>query len=239
MRTLGIRHRGRARGRLRSTPSCAPCSSPTAPGSTPRPTAPARPALRVQDPRLRFEPWRPVDILSLGKLLAFGLSTNWERELLRADMVRALGPELTVRLDPAYPAENPIATQDRLERGRASRWPSRSTRSERRSGCPSRPSGSNNWAVSGALSATGGPLIAGDPHLPPEHARDLVPGQPRRGRPLRRGAADGRAAGHLHGPEQRRRLDLHQRVADVQDLFIERIEGDRYLFEGEWLPLAE
>ena len=28
-------------------------------------------------------------------------------------------------------------------------------------------------------------------------------------------------------------------VADVQDLFIERIEGDRYLFEGEWLPLAE
>ncbi len=28
-------------------------------------------------------------------------------------------------------------------------------------------SGSNNWAVSGKLSATGSPLIAGDPHLPP------------------------------------------------------------------------
>ena len=34
-------------------------------------------------------------------------------------------------------------------------------------------SGSNNWAVSGALSATGTPLIAGDPHLPPT-CRDLV-----------------------------------------------------------------
>ena len=26
-------------------------------------------------------------------------------------------------------------------------------------------------------------------------------------------------------------------MADVQDLFIERIDGERYLFEGEWLPL--
>ena len=38
--------------------------------------------------RLEFEPWRPADILGLGKLLAFGLSTNWEKELLRADMTR-------------------------------------------------------------------------------------------------------------------------------------------------------
>ena len=26
-------------------------------------------------------------------------------------------------------------------------------------------------------------------------------------------------------------------MADVQDLFVERIEGDRYLFEDEWRPL--
>jgi penicillin G amidase len=62
--------------------------------------------------RLEWKPWRPVDILSLGKLLAFGLSTNWERELLRADMVRALGPELTAKLDPTYPADNPVVTQE-------------------------------------------------------------------------------------------------------------------------------
>ena len=42
--------------------------------------------------RVGFEIWRPADVLSLGKLLAFGLSTNWEKELLRADMVRALAP---------------------------------------------------------------------------------------------------------------------------------------------------
>src|SRR5262249_44364553 len=73
--------------------------------------APA-PPFEMQLLRLRFEPWRPVDVLSLGKLLAFGLSTNWERELLRADMVRSLGPELTAKLDPGYPADNPVVTQE-------------------------------------------------------------------------------------------------------------------------------
>ncbi|HVV89035.1 MAG TPA: penicillin acylase family protein, partial [Solirubrobacterales bacterium] len=58
------------------------------------------PPLEMRLLRLEWEPWSPVDILCLGKLLAFGLCTNWERELLRADMVRELGPELTARLDP-------------------------------------------------------------------------------------------------------------------------------------------
>src|SRR4051794_23700752 len=50
--------------------------------------APA-PPFEMQLLRLPFDPWRPVDVLSLGKLLAFGLSTNWEKELLRSDMTRA------------------------------------------------------------------------------------------------------------------------------------------------------
>jgi penicillin amidase len=58
------------------------------------------PPFELQLLRRRFEPWRPLDVLSIGKLLAFGLSTNWEKELLRADMTRALGPELSARLDP-------------------------------------------------------------------------------------------------------------------------------------------
>ena len=73
-----------------------------------------------------FEPWRPADVLGLGKLLAFGLATNWERELLRSDMIRALGPELAAKLDPTYPVDSPIVTQepwsgDGLAVGRADR----------------------------------------------------------------------------------------------------------------------
>ena len=33
-----------------------------------------------------------VDLLASAKLMGFGLSTNWEMELLRADLVRAAGP---------------------------------------------------------------------------------------------------------------------------------------------------
>src|SRR6202012_1323511 len=114
---------------------------------------------------LEWEPWTAVDGLPLGKLLAFGLSTNWERELLRADMVRDLGPELTARLDPTYPRDNPIVD--------GTAWdgiglpPGGPIDAARRSlGFAAEASGSNNWAVSGERSVTGMPLIAGDPHLP-------------------------------------------------------------------------
>src|SRR5436309_6797049 len=73
-------------------------------------TASASPA-EFQLLRLKFEPWRPADMLAGGKLLSFGLSTNWERELLRADLVRELGEERAVRLDPTYPKGNPVVLQ--------------------------------------------------------------------------------------------------------------------------------
>src|SRR5690242_19733260 len=97
--------------------------------------------------RLSFEPWRPVDILTLGKLLAFGLSTNWERELLRADMTRALGPELAARLDPGYPADNPVVTQAPWSgEGLALAEQIDAIRSA--IGMAGEASGSNNWAIS-------------------------------------------------------------------------------------------
>src|SRR5689334_20463201 len=53
-------------------------------------SSPAPPA-EFQVLRLGWEDWRPADMLAGGKLLSFGLSTNWERELLRADLVREVG----------------------------------------------------------------------------------------------------------------------------------------------------
>jgi penicillin amidase len=186
--------------------------------------------------RLGFEPWIPADILSLGKLLSFGLSANWERELLRADMVRALGAELAVRLDPAYPARNPIATQERWS-GDGLALVEQIDAVRRALGMAVEAGGSNNWAVSAALSSTGGPLIAGDPHLFPSmpgiwHQVGLS----ERGRRAM-GASMAGLPGILMGQNDDVVWTFTNTVADVQDLFIERIEGDRYLFEGEWLPL--
>jgi penicillin G amidase len=186
--------------------------------------------------RLDFEPWRPADILGLGKLLAFGLSTNWEKELLRADMTRELGPELAARLDPGYPADNPVVTQEPWS-GDGLGLAEQIEAVRRSIGMASEASGSNNWAVSGALSATGSPLIAGDPHLPPSMPGIWYQVGLTLGDRFVRGASLPGMPGVYMGQNNDVCWTFTNVMADVQDLFVERVEGDRYLFEGEWRPL--
>lgn len=186
--------------------------------------------------RLRWQPWSPADILSIGKLLAFGLSTNWEKELLRADMVRALGPELTAKLDPAYPADNPVVSGETWS-GDGLALAEQIDAVRRTIGLAAEASGSNNWAVSGALSATGSPLMAGDPHLPPSMPGIWYQVGLSLGERFVRGASLPGMPGIYMGQNDDVCWSFTNVMADVQDLFVERIEGDRYLFEGEWRPL--
>ena len=186
--------------------------------------------------RLDFAPWRPVDILSLGKLLAFGLSTNWERELLRADMLRALGPELSARLDPTYPADNPIVNQE-VWSGDGLAMVEQIDAVRRSMGMAAEASGSNNWAVSGSLSASGAPLIAGDPHLPPSMPGIWYQVSLRHGDRFVRGASMPGMPGVYMGQNNDVCWTFTNVMADVEDLFVERVEGDNYLFEDEWRPL--
>jgi penicillin G amidase len=184
-----------------------------------------------------FDPWRPVDVLSLGKLLAFGLSTNWEKELLRSDMARALGPELAARLDPGYPAGNPIVTQEPWS-GEGLAAAEQIDAVRRAIGLAPEASGSNNWAVSGARSATGSPLIAGDPHLPPSMPGIWYQvGMSRANGRFVRGASLPGMPGVYMGQNNDVCWTFTNVMADIEDLFIERIEGGRYLFEGEWRPV--
>ncbi|HWO83732.1 MAG TPA: penicillin acylase family protein [Solirubrobacterales bacterium] len=186
--------------------------------------------------RLGFEPWRPVDILGLGKLLAFGLSTNWERELLRADLVRELGPELAARLDPVYPAGNPVVDQLPFS-GEGMPLVEQIDAVRRSLGLAAEASGSNNWAVSGARSVTGTPLIAGDPHLSPSMPGIWYEVSLRHGGRFVRGASLPGMPGVYMGQNNDVCWTITNVMADVQDLFVERIEGDDYLFEGERRPL--
>jgi penicillin amidase len=186
--------------------------------------------------RQGFEPWAPVDILSLGKLLAFGLSSNWERELLRSDMVRELGPELAARLDPVYPAGNPVVDQSAFS-GEGLPLVEQIDAVRRSIGLAAEASGSNNWAVSGARSATGSPLIAGDPHLPPSMPGIWFEVELRQGGRFIRGASMPGMPGIYMGQSNDVCWTVTNVMADTQDLFVERIEGDRYLFEDEWRPL--
>src|SRR3954469_6018306 len=186
--------------------------------------------------RTGWEPWTPVDILSLGKLLAFGLSTNWERELLRSDMVRELGPELAARLDPVYPADNPVVDQTAFS-GEGLPLVEQIDAGRRSIGLAAEASGSNNWAVKGERSATGSPLIAGDPHLPPSMPGIWFEVELRHDGRFVRGASMPGMPGIYMGQNNDVCWTITNVMADVQDLFVERIEGESYLFEDEWRPL--
>jgi penicillin G amidase len=195
----------------------------------------ARP-FEMQILRLDWSPWSPVDILSLGKLLAFGLSTNWERELLRSDLVRELGPELAARLDPVYPADNPVVDQLPFS-GEGMPLVEQIDRVRRTLGLAAEASGSNNWAVSGERSATGTPLIAGDPHLSPSMPGIWYEVSLRHGERFVRGASLPGMPGIYMGQNNDVCWTITNVMADVQDLFVERIEGEEYRFEDELRPL--
>jgi penicillin G amidase len=188
--------------------------------------------------RIDFDPWRPADMLCALKLLSLGLSTNWERELLRADMARELGDELAVRLDPGYPTGHPVITDP------AHAWDgdglavAEQIASVRESlGLALEASGSNNWAVSAERSATGGPLIAGDPHLPPSMPGIFYQVDLELDGRFARGASLPGIPGIAMGQTNDLAFTFTNTMADVMDLFVERADGDRYEFEGEWLPL--
>ncbi len=189
--------------------------------------------------RIGFEPWRPADTLTLTKLLALGLSTNWERELIRADMVRELGPKLAARLDPGYPRGNPVGLDpggswsgdglglaEQIDALReALGWAPEAT-------------GSNNWAVSPSRSATGGALLAGDPHLTPgmpgiTYQLGIEVG----GRHCRGASFPGRV-GIVFGQNDDVAWSVTNTMADVMDLYVERVQGDEYEFRGERLPVV-
>jgi penicillin G amidase len=188
--------------------------------------------------RLDFEPWRPADMLAGGKLLSFGLSTNWEGELLRADLVRELGEERAARIDPTYPTGNPVVLDPGQGfDGDGLRLAEQIGRVREQIGLATAASGSNNWAVTPARSATGGSLLAGDPHLPAGMPGVWYQVGLELGGRFCRGASIPGLPGISLGQNNDVAFNFTNVMADVEDLFVERIEDETYEFEGEQRPL--
>ena len=188
--------------------------------------------------RLEFEDWRPADSLTITKLLALGLSANWERELLRADLARAIGPELAARLDPGYPAGNPVVLEPGVGfRGDGLAIVEQVAQLRDALGLAPDATGSNNWAVSPERSATGGALMAGDPHLSPGMPGITYQVALHVGERFCRGASFPGRIGIAMGQTNDVAWSFTNAAADTMDLFVERIVGERYEFEGELRPL--
>jgi penicillin amidase len=108
-------------------------------------------------------PWTPVDSLLWGETMSLWLSGNWTRELARLALVGRLPVNRILALWPPSHQAGRIDASLMGARGTAGellgflpRFPAPFTEPE---------TASNEWAVAGRWSATGAPLLAGDPHL--------------------------------------------------------------------------
>ncbi|MGH2543948.1 MAG: penicillin acylase family protein, partial [Ardenticatenaceae bacterium] len=140
---------------------------------------------RVNGP-WEIEPWAPLDTVGWSVVMADDLSGNWNAELQRARLIKALGEERAAALLPLYPSNRPVivptgqmgsAPQGLPWQGRAARaapevaWSRLST--ELIGVAPGDGLalggadfvGSNNWVIAGEHTDTGMPLLADDPHL--------------------------------------------------------------------------
>jgi penicillin amidase len=106
--------------------------------------------------------WTAADSLLWGKTMGLYLSGNWRTELARLHLSDHLSPQ---RIDALWPSQDARPTQAWLPvSGLVARaWASLLPNFPDPFTLPA--SASNAWAVDGAHSATGHPMLAGDPHL--------------------------------------------------------------------------
>ena len=218
--------------------------------------------------RFEPEPFTGADVLVWVKMMAWDLSANYALELMRHDLSAGVGEARMAELLPPYPegglnivggaGASPAATP--AVPSKASHQPQRPIRATESwaaalnhgvstgdavvgeflmGGQRNEALGSNNWVVDGTMTASGLPMLANDPHLGTKvpslwylahmTAGDFdvigatLPGAP--------AVAIGRNAFIAWGETNV--------AADVEDLFIERIDasGTAALFQGAWEPI--
>ncbi len=218
--------------------------------------------LGLLNPGYTPEPWEPLHTVTWAKVMAWDLGGNMKMELLRARLLAAFGPERMADLFPPYPPEAPIIVPQPAVGPAAREQPAtmpqflarlnlaplaqRVQALDEMLGSGMRGLGSNNWTVSGALTATGTPILANDPHLgiqmpsiwyevglhcqpKDEDCRFNVTGFSFAGAP-----------GVIIGHNDRIAWGMTNVGPDVQDLFIEKINPDnpnQYEVNGQWVDM--
>ncbi|MQG49682.1 MAG: penicillin acylase family protein [SAR202 cluster bacterium] len=187
--------------------------------------------------RLEPEPWQPWDGLTAYKVRHISMGV-FESKVWRARMVREVGPEATGKLFPGFEPGYLMI----LPPGSTSPGPLDEGLKELAEGAAGlnhlneMDSGSNSWVLSGAETATGKPILAGDSHraldTPSAYYQNQVacpefdvvglsfPGVP----------------GFPHfGHNGRVSWSVTHTAADYQDLYVERFQDGKYLYKDRWL----
>lgn len=112
--------------------------------------------------QFRPEPWQPADSLVWQKLMGLQLSSNWDRELAQAALAAKLGPERAAALDPDPRPDDAVTISKVLGGTDDLRF---AELKKAMTAVVQPASASNVWAVGGARTSTGKPILANDPHL--------------------------------------------------------------------------
>lgn len=133
--------------------------------------------LKVKLTGMRLEPWTPADSLAIFYMIGWSGSANLRSEILAQSLVDKLGPDKATEIFPVN--INPDEVIDGLDDAKSTVVASYSRLGDDNMSVdlladPQLSTylhdgqlalGSNNWAVNSALSASGRPILAGDPHL--------------------------------------------------------------------------
>jgi penicillin amidase len=193
---------------------------------------PARPLEYVL---LDLQPELPQDEASwtaCAVYLAWSLSGNADRELLRARIAEELGPEAVGDPLPPLPATEPAIAAGGLA-GRLL-----DAMEEASPGDGGR--GSNEWVVAGSRTVSGAPLLANDPHLDAVQPCAWIELSLRAPGYEARGVALPFSPGVILGATPHHAWGVTNVTGDVQDLYVERLNDDRTAarYDGAWEPLA-
>jgi len=182
--------------------------------------------------RIAPTPWEPSDAMAIHRLASFVLPSNWDSELVRLRMLVDDGPEAVRSLSGAYADWLPLETTGRA----AVREVLDAVEGdlERLAAAVGAGGASNAWALSGARTASGRPLVANDPHLAPQlpphwyltHVRTPeweVAGASFVGMPFFLSGHNGRVA-----------WGVTAGLVDNTDFFLERLDGDRVRRGDGW-----
>jgi len=187
--------------------------------------------------RVGVEPWKPADTLVWGKIMDLELTANFRGELLRARLLQYLTSAELAVLYPPYPADAPVtgkqAALDRtlLDRLAAALPPG--------SAEPMR--ASNNWAVAGARTVSGKPLLANDTHLGLNSPGVWYLARIEVGGSVLAGVTAPGTPFIVVGHNRRIAWGFTTTASDVEDLFVEQTDPKdptHYLAPGGTLPFV-
>lgn len=207
------------------------------------------------------EPWQAEDVLVWNKVLAWGVSSNWDKELLRVQLTAKLGdPAKAAQLMPAYTDDGPTimpaarsvannkpgtagknatSSSTNLDQSIISGLLELNRRIEAQTGLGADGFGSNNWVIGGAHTTTGQPLLASDPHLSSQIPAVWYLARVTGGELDVIGATVPGAPGVAVGHNGHISWGLTTANVDSQDLYLEHVnERNEAEFRGVWEPMT-